>query len=96
MTAKEAYKAVASDRKIEIGDDSFALLRWQSPSNPQSEEGPFLVTIHGDVAVEIRPDGVFKSTFSAKAEGYFPYLGRSRKDQIDGIVKQLLHIKETE
>lgn len=92
MTAREAFKAVPESQRLIIGDNYFAFLRWESTTGSGGQETPLLISVTGDQAIEIRTDGVFKSSFPADADGYFPYLDKlkkPRKDQLGKLMTQL-------
>ena len=78
MTAKEAYDKAVKKMNVKLGNDDaqFTLLGWDGDDIgfDGCKEGPFLIHIDGEVAIQVTREGVFHSSFPAKAKGYYPYI----------------------
>lgn len=93
MTVQEAVSKVPEKNRIPVGDLDFAPLKWQHPDNPNSnEKGPILVSIYGDIAIEVSASGQFVQVLHLKTDGYSPFFEKStkkRNEQIKTLIKDL-------
>lgn len=75
MTAGEAFDIAIKDHRLTLNSEWFAMVGWKSPESGH-ESGPFFVTRHGKTIVEVDRHGVYRESFSSKADCYFPWIGR--------------------
>jgi hypothetical protein len=74
VTVKQAFEIAVKNGTVTIGDNSFVTLCWVNPD--KGDPGlprPFLVTLHGNVAIEVDRFGRFVTAYSVKCDGYFPF-----------------------
>ena len=76
MTVKQAFNVAIKTFKVSMGNDgqNFTALGWKSQESG-NRSGPFFISIFDGVAIEVDRNGKFKSVYSERVEGYFPWYG---------------------
>lgn len=75
MSAKEAWEEAVKKAEYSLGTQGhrFGEVGWKNPEDGKLT-GPFLVTVDGEVAVEVDRFGFFQDAFASDADSYFPWV----------------------
>jgi hypothetical protein len=75
MTVKAAFDLACDEHTFEVGINGhyFAQVGWKSPYSGVLK-GPYLVHVTEKTCIEIDRHGVFKDSYSAKTDCFFPWV----------------------